>query len=211
MTFSTVGVSASRYLGWGGGIFSVLFSFLSAQPQGGSSRPVYFLHYVTAFCALSQKSSQVDEQSGSDVNNSFFLYNPRRVTTSCLDGNAQTSCQTGIIVGGCHRQGSADPFLSLSFCSIMALGKSASKPLFKYLWQQLTQQCQCSRWLMKGQDRASYTMEPQNVSWIWHCWAEGEVREKRYMGTQSSKAPSESQKPSLVGCHRQLKWWCEGE
>lgn len=98
------------------------------------------------------------------------------------------------------------PLLSPSFCSIMALGKSASRPLFKYLWQQLTQQCQCSRWLMRGQDRASYTMETQKVSWIWHCWTEGKVREEKH-GDKELK--SFQRVPTTVTCQMSQTGWSD--
>lgn len=80
------------------------------------------------------------------------------------------------------RDCTACPLLSQPFCRIMALSRTVSEPLFKYLWKQLTEQCQCSsRWLMRGQDQASRTMEPPKASWTWHSRTEGEVKDRKHV------------------------------
>lgn len=83
------------------------------------------------------------------------------------------------------------PPLSRAFSSIMALSKTVSKRPFKYLWKQLIERCQgSSRWLMKGQDQASHTIEPQKASWTWHCRKGGEVEDReqnKYSDTRENE------------------------
>lgn len=70
----------------------------------------------------------------------------------------------------------ACPCLSPSLRSLMAPSKTVSNLQFKYLWKQLTEQCQgSSRWLMRGQDWASHTMEAQRAIWSRRCWTGGKA------------------------------------
>lgn len=183
-----------------------ILSFFYIQPPGGNLKVVFLVWHqltpwliqecvlpfydmwLTTYCVQSQNESVVgraaEEYSRRDrwidkevqVNNSFNTTLLWHITTQGV--NRQTSCQPGIIVGGYTVAAAPDcPLLSQSFRSIMALSMAASKPLFKYLWKQLTEQCQrSSRWLMKGQDRASRTIEPQRASWTWHRWT-GQVKD----------------------------------
>lgn len=100
-------------------------------------------------------------------------------------------------ISGLHR--AACPLLSPSLCGVTAPSKTVSKLLFKYLWKQLTEQCQgSSRWLMRRRDWTSHTMEAQRDIWSRHCRTGGAAerwKTRRRKRTKCSEAAGKWNRP----------------